>query len=46
MRLLLVEDNERLRTLTQAALARAGFPADGFATAADAERRSARWPIP
>jgi DNA-binding response OmpR family regulator len=37
MRLLLVEDNERLRTLTQAALARAGFPADGFATAADAE---------
>ena len=37
MRLLLVEDNERLRALTQAALARAGFPADGFATAADAE---------
>jgi DNA-binding response OmpR family regulator len=37
MRLLLVEDNERLRTLTQAALARAGFPADGFATATDAE---------
>jgi DNA-binding response OmpR family regulator len=37
MRLLLVEDNARLLTLTKAALARAGFAADGFATAADAE---------
>jgi len=37
MRLLLIEDNERLLTLTTAALARAGFAADGFATAADAE---------
>jgi DNA-binding response OmpR family regulator len=37
MRLLLVEDNERLRTLTSAALARAGFETDGVATAADAE---------
>jgi DNA-binding response OmpR family regulator len=37
MRLLLVEDNERLRMLTTSALARAGFAADGFATAADAE---------
>jgi DNA-binding response OmpR family regulator len=37
MRLLLVEDNERLLTLTKAALARAGFSADGFSTAADAE---------
>lgn len=37
MRLLLVEDNERLRMLTTSALSRAGFAADGFATAADAE---------
>ena len=37
MRLLLVEDNERLRTLTSAALARAGFETDGVATAGDAE---------
>jgi DNA-binding response OmpR family regulator len=37
MRLLLIEDNARLLTLTTAALARAGFAADGFATAADAE---------
>ena len=37
MRLLLVEDNERLRQLTSAALARAGFETDGVATAADAE---------
>ena len=37
MRLLLVEDNGRLLTLTKAALARAGFAADGFTTAADAE---------
>src|ERR1035437_6404415 len=37
MRLLLVEDNERLRMLTTSALSRAGFAADGFVTAADAE---------
>jgi DNA-binding response OmpR family regulator len=37
MRLLLVEDNDRLRQLTSAALARAGFETDGVATAADAE---------
>jgi DNA-binding response OmpR family regulator len=35
MRLLLVEDNERLLMLTKAALARAGFETDGFATAGD-----------
>jgi DNA-binding response OmpR family regulator len=37
MRLLLVEDNDRLRQLTSAALARAGFETDGVATAGDAE---------
>jgi DNA-binding response OmpR family regulator len=37
MRLLLVEDNERLLSLTSAALARAGFETDGVANAADAE---------
>jgi len=36
MRLLLVEDNERLLTLTKAALAKAGFATDGFGSAADA----------
>ncbi|MGA3402108.1 MAG: response regulator transcription factor [Acetobacteraceae bacterium] len=37
MRLLLVEDNARLLTLTRDALARAGFDTDGVTTAADAE---------
>jgi DNA-binding response OmpR family regulator len=37
MRLLLVEDNERLLGLTRSALARAGFDADGVTTAADAD---------
>jgi DNA-binding response OmpR family regulator len=36
MRLLLVEDNERLAALTSAALGRAGFETDTAATAADA----------
>jgi two-component system response regulator TctD len=36
MRLLLVEDNERLLRLTRDALAAGGFDADGVATAADA----------
>jgi DNA-binding response OmpR family regulator len=36
MRLLLVEDNERLLALIKAALAKASFATDGFATAADA----------
>jgi DNA-binding response OmpR family regulator len=36
MRLLLVEDNERLLSLTRDALARVGFEADGVTTAADA----------
>lgn len=35
MRLLLVEDNERLLSLTRDALTRAGFEADGVTTAAD-----------
>jgi len=38
MRLLLVEDNERLLGLTRSALARAGYDADGVTTAADAEQ--------
>ena len=38
MRLLLVEDNERLLSLTGDALTRAGFEADGVTTAADAKR--------
>jgi len=37
MRLLLVEDNSRLLTLTRDALARAGFDTDGVSTATDAE---------
>jgi DNA-binding response OmpR family regulator len=37
MRLLLIEDNERLLGLTKSALARAGFDADGVTTAADAD---------
>ncbi len=37
MRLLLVEDNERLCQLTAAGLQRAGFAVDGCATALDAE---------
>jgi DNA-binding response OmpR family regulator len=37
MRLLLVEDNERLLALTRAALAKAGFETDGFTTAGEAE---------
>jgi DNA-binding response OmpR family regulator len=37
MRLLLVEDNVRLLTLTRNALGRAGFDTDGVTTAADAE---------
>jgi DNA-binding response OmpR family regulator len=37
MRLLLVEDNERLLALTKNALARAGLDADGVTTAADAD---------
>jgi DNA-binding response OmpR family regulator len=37
MRLLLVEDNARLMTLTRDALGRAGFDTDGVTTAADAE---------
>jgi DNA-binding response OmpR family regulator len=37
MRLLLVEDNDRLLTLTGNALAKAGFETDGVTTAADAE---------
>jgi len=37
MRLLLVEDNERLLALIRAALAKAGFEADGLTTAAEAE---------
>jgi DNA-binding response OmpR family regulator len=36
MRILLVEDNERLLGLTRSGLARAGFDADGVTTAADA----------
>lgn len=36
MRLLLVEDNERLLALIKAALAKASFATDAFATAADA----------
>lgn len=36
MRLLLVEDNERLLTLTSGVLAKAGFETDGVTTAADA----------
>ncbi|MBV8578753.1 MAG: response regulator [Acetobacteraceae bacterium] len=36
MRLLLVEDNERLLSLTRDALARGGFKTDGVTTAADA----------
>jgi DNA-binding response OmpR family regulator len=37
MRLLLVEDNERLLGLTRSALARAGYDADGVTTAGDAD---------
>jgi DNA-binding response OmpR family regulator len=37
MRLLLVEDNERLRGLTQSALEKAGFAVDAVASAGDAE---------
>jgi DNA-binding response OmpR family regulator len=37
MRLLLIEDNERLSALIRAALAKAGYAADGFTTAEDAE---------
>jgi DNA-binding response OmpR family regulator len=37
MRLLLIEDNERLAALTSSALAKAGFDADAFTTAAEAE---------
>ncbi len=37
MRLLLVEDNARLLSLTRDALGRAGFDTDGVTTAADAE---------
>jgi DNA-binding response OmpR family regulator len=37
MRLLLVEDNERLSALTGNALAKVGFDTDAFTTAADAE---------
>jgi DNA-binding response OmpR family regulator len=37
MRLLLIEDNERLLALIRSALARAGYAADGFTTAMDAE---------
>lgn len=37
MRLLLVEDNERLLALTRAALAKAGFETDGFTTVGEAD---------
>jgi DNA-binding response OmpR family regulator len=37
MRLLLVEDNERLLALVRSGLARAGFETDGVSTAADAK---------
>jgi DNA-binding response OmpR family regulator len=37
MRLLVLEDNERLLTLTSNALVKAGFETDGVTTAADAE---------
>jgi DNA-binding response OmpR family regulator len=37
MRLLLIEDNERLLILTSNALAKSGFETDGVTTAADAE---------
>jgi DNA-binding response OmpR family regulator len=37
MRLLLVEDNERLSALIKAGLAKAGFETDAFTTAAEAE---------
>jgi len=37
MRLLLIEDNERLSALTSTALAKAGFETDAFTTAGEAE---------
>jgi DNA-binding response OmpR family regulator len=40
MRLLLVEDNERLAALISAGLAKAGFETDAFATALEAEAAS------